>query len=324
MNNYVMIPVVAQEPDMLQNVETETDIINQQKNVIYVPIASYDNYGIVKIGSGFSYENGVLNVGVGYSIRFTTSQVDYSVSDNVELDKASIEPSYGIQVGDFVESINENSYGVVSKIVNVDENIVTLEYVYDKPDAVLYVAQNRTEEEKNFARQNINALEKINGNDFSKIETELSDAKNFNISRYTDDTLVDTINIDTSEYNIDTFKHITENNTSSFKNKILKNNGVEVVLSPQIIDCIITPNEWIEVTDTSVFGYSVVVNLNNIDIHTRSNKIMKSIELYNDNPKLFAKYGFAISEWIDINRVTILAVEKPNDIVSLKIGVTIV
>lgn len=272
MNNYVMIPVVAQEPDMLQNVETETDIINQQKNVIYVPIASYDNYGIVKIGSGFSYENGVLNVGVGYSIRFTTSKVDYSVSDNVELDKASIEPSYGIQVGDFVESINENSYGVVSKIINVDENIVTLEYVYDKPDAVLYVAQNRTEEEKNFARQNINA---------ARIKID---------------------NVVVNELTFDSNPQIQINNkldkflglSDSGKQLIVDEKGY--ISTKQIKQCSVIPKKisissdaWTQLENASPYKWQARA-------HVYFDAEADIIELVNDKPIVFAKYGFAISK----------------------------
>lgn len=316
MNEYTMIPVVGIEPEMIENIDIETSIINQQQKIIYVPIASYDNYGIVKIGPGLTLENGVLTGVVGYSTRITKHIVDYSNQDVVTINRTDIEPIEGIQVNDFIESINDDSYGVVSKVIKIENDIVSLSFMYDKPDGVLYVPQQRTNQEQSNARKNINALAQHQQQDNNKIAIELLDGRYVEYVEYEND-------VERNKMCFDVKNNDIKSQDNNGYSKILKNNGIALELSPQIFDCTILPNQWLS-NDNDVYRYYCEIELGGVKIPNSQNPEVKYIELYNDNPKEFVLYGYCIESLTGFTRLKFLALDKPENTIILKVGLSII
>lgn len=78
-------------------------------------------------------------------------------------------------------------------------------------------------------------------------------------------------------------------------------------------DLLIGATQWGPLTNTDPYTYYVTLAVNTIPDG-------KIVELYNNNPVLFAEYGFCFAN-VQESAITVYALEKPNTAIQLTYGV---
>lgn len=152
----------------------------------------------------------------------------------------------------------------------------------------------------------------------AKIEDAKEELKNIYLTK-SNDTVIDdgqivVVNADGStSYSTETLYEITNRISSLEQNQGSGSSFGGTVFETQQI--IIEVSDWTELPDSEPYKYFANVTLSK----SLDNAI--SVELINNNPILFAKYGFAIGEVTAMDELEIYSIGQPNDSVILTLEV---
>ena len=149
MNNYLLVPTK----------EVKYDLITQTGKLIYVPVASKDTFGSIKIGEGLIIEDGVVSfdkdellnylpltggtmlgpINLGDNQRIEGLNVDGEISNIIGLiDNKTIQ----VSDDDFDLVLKGNSISVISSEPTQDNHVATKKYVDDNGGKIAVIKVN--------------------------------------------------------------------------------------------------------------------------------------------------------------------------------------